>query len=581
MNRKQRRAALKESPSAGGHRAGPASDPVGQLFAEADRLQRQNKLNDAARVYKRLLLLKPDHAQASNNLGCVLQVQGNLNEASARFAQALTLMPQLFEQFNGVCATLAAVLPPIGEAMRRAIAAWPNRLTADQLLGGAGLRAICEDPMLLSLLQSVPARKTELELVLTSLRAALLNEAGDAPDDGVLAFCCAMAKQCFINEYVFAVTADEDAQVDRLKAMLGDAIAAGAAIAPMRLAALAMYLPLHALPGADALPARTWPPALDDMLTQQLREPRQELALRSTIARLTPVDDDVSLRVQQQYEENPYPRWVRVAGNVEPIAIDKHLRNKFSTAAFTPLGKTESFDILVPGCGTGLQSTEVVQCYQGARVLAVDLSLSSLCFAKRMTPASLAERIEYLQGDILKLGAIGRTFDMIDVTGVLHHMADPIEGWRILLTLLRPGGIMHLGFYSELGRRDLMAARAFIVERGYAATPADIRRCRQDLLKTPMGIIARFTDFFSTSECRDLLFHVQESRTTIPAIKAFIDGHALKFIGFDLDDTAAQNFRALFSANGWSMTDLDKWHAIETQHPNTFSGMYQLWVQKS
>jgi len=581
MNRKQRRAALKQSPSAGGHRAGPASDPVGQLFAEADRLQRQNKLNDAARVYKRLLLLKPDHAQASNNLGCVLQAQGKLNEASARFAQALTLMPQLFEQFNGVCATLAAVLPPIGEAMRRAIAAWPNRLTADQLLGGAGLRAICEDPMLLSLLQSVPARKTELELVLTSLRAALLNEAGDAPDDGVLAFCCAMAKQCFINEYVFAVTADEDAQVDRLKAMLGDAIAAGAVIAPMRLAALAMYLPLHALPGADALPARTWPPALDDMLTQQLREPRQELALRSTIARLTPVDDDVSLRVQQQYEENPYPRWVRVAGNVEPIAIDKHLRNKFSTAAFTPLGKTESFDILVPGCGTGLQSTEVVQCYQGARVLAVDLSLSSLCFAKRMTPASLAERIEYLQGDILKLGAIGRTFDMIDVTGVLHHMADPIEGWRILLTLLRPGGIMHLGFYSELGRRDLMAARAFIVERGYAATPADIRRCRQDLLKTPMGIIARFTDFFSTSECRDLLFHVQESRTTIPAIKAFIDGHALKFIGFDLDDTAAQNFRALFSANGWSMTDLDKWHAIETQHPNTFSGMYQLWVQKS
>ena len=581
MNRKQRRATLKQSPSGGGHRASPASDPVGQLFAEAERLQQQNKLNDAARVYKRLLLLKPDHAQASNNLGCVLQAQGKLDEASARFAQALTLMPQLFEQFNGVCATLAAVLPPIGEAMRRAIAAWPNRLTADQLLGGAGLRAICDDPLLLCMLQSVPARKTELELVLTSLRAALLTEAGDAQDDSVLAFCCAMAMQCFINEYVFAATVDEDAQVDRLKAMLGDAIASGAAIAPMRLAALAMYLPLHALPSADALPARTWPPALAGVLTQQLHEPLQELALRSTIARLTTIDDDVSLRVQQQYEENPYPRWVRVAGNVEPVAIDQHLRNKFPTAAFTPLGKTESFDILVPGCGTGLQSTEVVQCYQGARVLAVDLSLSSLCFAKRMTPASLAERIEYLQGDILKLGAIGRTFDMIDVTGVLHHMADPIEGWRVLLSLLRPGGIMHLGFYSEIARRDVVAARAFIAERGYGSTPEDIRRCRQELLKTPLGIIARFTDFFSTSECRDLLFHVQESHMTIPAIKAFIDGHALKFIGFDLDDTAAQNFRALFSANGWSMTDLDKWHAVETQHPNTFSGMYQLWVQKS
>jgi 2-polyprenyl-3-methyl-5-hydroxy-6-metoxy-1,4-benzoquinol methylase len=581
MNRKQRRAAPKQSPPAGANRASPTSDPASQLFTQAERHQQQNKLNDAARLYKRLLLLKPDHAQACNNLGVVLLAQGKLNEASARFAQALTLMPQLFEQFNGVCETLAGVLPPIGEAMRRAIAAWPNRLTADQLLGGGGLAAIGADPMLLCLLQSVPARKAGLELVLTGLRVALLASAGDAKDDDLLSFCSAMAKQCFINEYVFATTPDEDAQIDRLKAMLGDAVSSSAVIVPLQLAALAMYLPLHTLPGADALLARSWPPALDDVLTQQLREPRQELALRPTIARLTAIDDDVSRRVQQQYEENPYPRWVRVAGYVEPVAIDQHLRNKFPAAAFTPLGKTEQLEILVAGCGTGWQSTAVVQSYQGARVLAVDLSLSSLCYAKRMTPASLAERIEYLQGDILKLGSLQRSFDMIDVTGVLHHMADPIEGWRILLTLLRSGGIMHLGFYSELGRRDLAAARAFIAERGYASTPADIRRCRQDLFKTPLGSVARFTDFFSTSECRDLLFHVQESRLTIPAIKTFIDAHALKFIGFDLDASAAQNFRALFAANGWSMTDLDKWHALETQYPNTFSNMYQFWVQKS
>jgi 2-polyprenyl-3-methyl-5-hydroxy-6-metoxy-1,4-benzoquinol methylase len=581
MNRKQRRSAPKQSPSAGGNRAGPASDPAGQLFDEAVHHQQQNKLNDAVRVYKRLLLLKPDYTQAHNNLGCVLLAQGKRNEASARFAHALTLMPQLFEQFNSVCETLAAVLPPIGEAMRRAIAAWPDRLTADQMLGSADLAAICEDPMLICMLQTVPARKTGLELVLTALRTALLADVGTESGDRVLGFYCALAQQCFINEYVFATTSEEDAQVDRLKAALVDAMSMGGAIAPLQLAALANYVPLHALPGADTLLARTWPAALDAVVTQQLREPRQELALRSTIPRLTAIEDDVSLRVQQQYEENPYPRWVRVHGNVEPVALDQHLRNKFPTAAFTPLGKTEALEILVAGCGTGMQSTGVMQSYRGARVLSVDLSMSSLCFAKRMTPAPLAERIEYLQGDILKLGSIGRSFDMIDVTGVLHHMADPLEGWRILLTLLRPGGIMHLGFYSELGRRDLVAARAFIAERGYAATPAAIRRCRQDLLKTPIGIVARFTDFFSTSECRDMLFHVQESRMTIPAIKAFIDGQALRFIGFDLDDAAAQNFRALFSANGWSMSDLGKWDAIETQYPNTFSTMYQFWVQKS
>lgn len=576
MNRKQRRAAVKQGPPAGISRAG---DPASQLFAEAERLRRQNKLDDAARVYKRLLLLKPDHARASNNLGLVLLAQGKRSEASARFAQALTLMPQLFEQFNGVCQTLAAVSPPIGEAMQRALAAWPGRLTVDQLLGDAGRRAVRADPLLLCMLQSAPARNTGLELVLTALRAALLAETGNAEPDEALAFCCALATQCFINEYVFATTPDEDAQVERIKGAIGDALSSGAEIAPMQLAVLATYVPLHALAGADALSSREWPPTLDEIITQQLREPRQEFALRSTIARLTSIDDAVSLRVQRQYEENPYPRWVRVAGSVEPVALDTHLRNKFPTAAFTPLGKTDEVEILVAGCGTGWQSTAVAQTYRGARVLAVDLSLTSLCFAKRMTPAALAGRIDYLQGDILRLGAIGRSFDMIEVTGVLHHMADPLEGWRVLLTLLRPGSIMHVGFYSELGRRDLVAARAFIAERGYASTPADIRRCRQDLLKTPLGSVARFSDFFSTSECRDLLFHVQESRMTIPIIKDFIDGHGLKFIGFDLDDAAAQNFRTLFSANGWSMTDLNKWHTIETQYPNTFSGMYQLWVQ--
>jgi 2-polyprenyl-3-methyl-5-hydroxy-6-metoxy-1,4-benzoquinol methylase len=350
-------------------------------------------------------------------------------------------------------------------------------------------------------------------------------------------------------------------------------------IAPLSVAAVAMYQPLYSLPDAQALLDRTWPPAVDEVVTQQLREPLQELQLRASIPQLTPIDDEISQRVRQQYEENPYPRWVKAAGNVEPVAIDKYLRNKFPTAAFTPLGKNEAVDILVAGCGTSL-GARVAEGYQGARVLAVDLSLSSLCYAKRKTPASLADRIEYAQSDILKLGAIGRTFDMIDCQGVLHHMRDPFEGWRILLSLLRPGGIMHLGFYSEIARHDVADARAYIAQHGYVPTPADIRRVRHDLFKTPMASVSRFNDFFSMSECRDLLFHVQEKRLTIPAIKAFIDEQGLKFIGFDLKDDAAKAFRAMFADAGWSMSDLAKWDIVERKYPDTFMSMYMFWVQK-
>src|SRR4249920_612774 len=124
MNRKQRRHAQSLS-------VGTVGTPgAAQLFADGLRYQQQNRLDDAVDTYKRLLLLKPDHAEASNNLGVVLLAQGKRAEASACFARSLTLLPQLFEQFNAICETLAEVLPPIGEAMRRASASWPNRLTA-------------------------------------------------------------------------------------------------------------------------------------------------------------------------------------------------------------------------------------------------------------------------------------------------------------------------------------------------------------------------------------------------------------------------------------------------------------------
>jgi hypothetical protein len=169
---------------------------------------------------------------------------------------------------------------------------------------------------------------------------------------------------------------------------------------------------------------------------------------------------------------------------------------------------------------------------------------------------------------------------MIDTSGVLHHMADPLAAWDTLLTLLRPRGFMRVALYSQTGRREISAARAFIAERGYRSTTEDIRRCRQDLLDSPLKGVATAGDFFSTSECRDLLFHVQEQQLTIPQIKSFTAEHGLTFIGFEFEPPAQRHYRAVFSQAGWSSTDLDRWHDFETKNPGCFAAMYQFWVQK-
>jgi SAM-dependent methyltransferase len=281
--------------------------------------------------------------------------------------------------------------------------------------------------------------------------------------------------------------------------------------------------------------------------------------------------------VRDQYEANPYPRWVRAAAPRPPAPLEQQLRNKFPAARLQPL-RIETPGVLIAGCGTGRHAIELAQSLpDGGPVLAIDLSRASLGYAKRKTPRGLA--IDYAQADILGLDTLGRSFDLISASGVLHHMADPLVGWRILTGLLRPQGIMHLGLYSETARRPVTEARALIAERGYRATADDIRRSRLALAESNHPI-TRWGDFFSMSDCRDLLFHVQEHRFTIPQIKAALSELGLRFIGFELSPRDALLYRDKFDNARRPMTDLDHWHTMEIENPDLFAGMYQFWVQK-
>ncbi len=578
---------------------GGALDEAESLLLQAVRLQprRTDLLNNLAALF----LARGNAAGALDTIHRSLMVEetpkakrlfcelmrssdftGSADEVCAMMVRALSEPWDRPGRLGRASAKLIKAQPMTGPLVERANAAWPQRLGAAELLGAGGFAALAGDALLMALLTSAPNSDIALERFLTMTRGAMARAAlaMDMPDAGAAeAFAAALAQQCFINDYIFVAQDDELIPVLAVR----DALAAGQAVTPMQLLVLAAYLPLHTMAGAETLLGRSWSAPVEQVLTQQLREPRTEQRLRAEIPRLTKINDAVSQLVQGQYEENPYPRWVRLAAGT-PANIAGFIHAKFPLAAFARDPGRDLRDILIAGCGTGQQSISAALRFQGCDLLAVDISLSSLCYARRKSD-ELGLTTQYGQADILELASLGRQFDMIECLGVLHHMADPFQGWRVLLDQLRPGGFMLVGLYSETARQAITAARARIAELGLGldATADNVRNFRQLLLSNdspPLDpAIAKSEDFFSVSACRDLLFHVQERRLTIPQIAGFLAAQNLRFLGFDLGDAILNAYRGRF-ADDMAATNLANWDMLEAENPGLFAEMYVFWIQK-
>jgi SAM-dependent methyltransferase len=612
MNRKQRRA-LRSRGSKPSFRPIAHIAPTEALDTRVKThrmlgaaLMAQSKPGEAIHHFEYVIALKPNLPSAYEDLAKACLAAGHLKLAIAAASRALALeetaqTKTLFAQcvrearftaddgrirklmvraltetwdrpraLASACIGLIKLDAIVNGFVARANSLWPTRLPAAELLDLS--IALSRDQLLCRLLESSPITDVGLERLLTNVRLAMLTTStvDDRRDERLLGLYCILARQCFINQYVFPITEVEADQAQRLQASLERALTMGDPCPYLWPAIVGAYFPLHALSKAEALLDRSWPACVSALLVQQVKEPAEERRIASSIPVLTSIESEVSRAVRQQYEESPYPRWVKAGPPGEPIVLKDR-------------PPEQAFDALFAGCGTGLSTVEFARQTPRARVLAIDLSVPSLCYAQRMAQNYHLANVEFGQADITKLSMIGREFDYVEASGVLHHLRDPWEGWRILLAVLRPGGVMLVGLYSKLARQGIVAARRLIADRAYRPIPQDIRHCREEVMAADDGSLLKsviqWNDFFAMNECRDLIFHVQEHHITLREIKLFLAAAGVQFGGFLLDALTLQRFATRFP-EPTAMTNLDCWQAFETQAPSTFAAMYQFWVHK-
>ena len=136
--------------------------------------------------------------------------------------------------------------------------------------------------------------------------------------------------------------------------------------------------------------------------------------------------------------------------------------------------------------------------------------------------------------------------------------------------------------YSEIARQNIVKARNFIKRKKIKSTTEDIRNFRETInnenIDTSLKKIFQSKDFYSTSMARDLMFHVQEHRFTLPEISKMLKNLNLEFLGFS-NQFIKTKFSKIFP-NDKKRISLDNWNQFENNNPDTFYNMYQFWVKK-
>jgi len=176
----------------------------------------------------------------------------------------------------------------------------------------------------------------------------------------------------------------------------------------------------------------------------------------------------MSDRVKGQYEAYPYPSRSSNAdgdrdifGPLEELEVFNHFVHQGARDWSQP------FRVLVAGGGTGDASTVIGKQMKDrgiqGEIVYLDLSSASRTVAEERAGKLGLENVSFHTGTLLDVASMGfETFDYINCSGVLHHLANPEDGVRALASVLAPGGAIGAMVYGELGRIGVYHAQEML-----------------------------------------------------------------------------------------------------------------------
>ena len=239
------------------------------------------------------------------------------------------------------------------------------------------------------------------------------------------------------------------------------------------------------------------------------------------------------MEVQAFYERYPYPPPIDDLDAYRRQWQDAGRRRADFHLFWPTRPYREDYPILVAGCGTS-QAAKYALRWPAAQVTGIDFSATGVRHTEQLKRKYKLDNLEIRQLPLERASDLGKTFDQVVCTGVLHHLPDPGVGLRALRGVLEPHGAMHLMVYAPYGRSGIYMLQEFCRRVGFCAPAGDLRELLATLEALPADhplkrLLREAPDFRSEAGLADALLHPQDRAYSVPQLFAFLNANGLTF----------------------------------------------------
>jgi len=240
-----------------------------------------------------------------------------------------------------------------------------------------------------------------------------------------------------------------------------------------------------------------------------------------------------SEEVRDFYERMPYPAPLANLDDHRDLYRNPDRRRAEFHLIWPAKQPLESQESLVAGCGTS-QAAKYALREPDARITAIDVSETSLRHTGDLQRKYDLKNLELRKLPIESVSAMGRSFDLVVCTGVLHHLPDPNRGLCALREVLRPDGAMRLMVYARYGRAGIYMMQEYCRLLDIGTSEPDLQSLGATLGALPKDhpisdVVRRSNDFRRPEAMADALLHPQDRAYTVPELYAWLDRCGMSF----------------------------------------------------